>query len=954
MPSPFPRVGCVVAGLLLAVSPLPTANAHSDPSVPGPDSPFVVARFEGQPSPAPGWRPIAPLGGSRWLLVPSDPGAGADQAPIPGSLGSRVLPIIDLVDPDLRPFLEQAAAGEPTGTMPLLVIPSERSRAARRRVDSIVRATGGTAGLVESDSLVMRADLTASGLATLLRAGAIAWAEPRRAPETDDSFIREFGGANAIETIEGFTGSGVIVEVVDKGLFTDHADLLASDPFVRTLNDGPTDHGTATYGIIFGNGLTQTAARGMMPGQNGLFSSYLAIDDRDAHLAELASDFNGVIQSNSWGSGITRRYTAVSADLDESIRRHGVLVFQSQSNRGDQDSRPEAWAKNAISVGGVNGFGTLDRSDDTWGGSASTGPAIDGRIKPDLVLFNDGILTTSDQGAADHVAFTGTSAATPAVAGHAGVMIEMWRAGLFHGGDPAAVPTRNPSTAMARALLINGAVPYPFGHAADDLGRFRQGWGTPDLLSLWASAPSKWLSDEQDPLRGGEGWARVFEVAPGRDRLAITLSWTEPPAFPLAAHTLVNDLDLRVISPSGVVYHGNHGLHDSVWSTPGGAPDDTNPVENVFIAAPEPGRWQVEVSARSVAVDAWDATPEIDAAFALVATGVDPDSATSLAVRIDGSIPERFDPVRRREFEVVVPDVPLAGTPEIRFLWGTSVGGVPLTPVGPGRYRTAVSGFECLTEYAFRVLIPTDAGVLTLPADPDGWFRAVSVRTETERASESGWVTATTPGLESGSWERGTPSGGGLHLDPPFDADGDGLCWLTDNRAGASGVANGASVLVSPPLTLEGIENPRIAYDLWLASDAAGSGGEDVMRVDYSPSGGQSWIPLAVERSGFRWQRRTHAIDTDATSVLVRFIVDQGSDGSVVEAAIDALTLVGDACPRCGADFDGNGAIDLADIAGFLDGVINFSTAADLNGDEIVDLADVVAFVDDFQNNCGG
>ena len=68
-------------------------------------------------------------------------------------------------------------------------------------------------------------------------------------------------------------------------------------------------------------------------------------------------------------------------------------------------------------------------------------------------------------------------------------MIEMWRNGMFHGGDPLAVPSVNPSVAMSRAILINTASPYAFGHAADDLGRYRQGWGTPDLLSMWASAP---------------------------------------------------------------------------------------------------------------------------------------------------------------------------------------------------------------------------------------------------------------------------------------------------------------------------------------------------------------------------------------------------------------------------------------------------------------------------------
>jgi serine protease AprX len=935
-----------LAGPEGAAAPVQTPSIHR--------SPFVAAPETDRGTPA-GWRRIAPLGAGRWLLAPASRHASQDAAPALAAPGAHPLDLADLVDPDLHPFLLAGIEGARTPRRPMLVMPTDRTRDARRRIDAAVRAANGSASLVESDSLVMRVDLDAAGLVSLVRSGRVVWAEPWHAPETDDAFVREFGGANAIETIEGFTGAGVVVEVVDKGLFTKHADLLASSPVLRTANDGPTDHGTATYGILFGNGQTQSAARGMMPGLVGLFSSYLEIDDRDAHLASLAGDYGGVIQSNSWGSGITRRYTAVSADLDESIRRHGVLVFQSQSNRGDQDSRPEAWSKNAVSVGGVNGFGTLDRADDAWGGDASTGPAIDGRIKPDLVLFNDGILTTSDLGNDQHTAFTGTSAATPAVAGHAGVMVEMWRAGVFHGGDAGAVPSPTPSTAMARALLINGAVAYPFSHAADDLGRYRQGWGTPDLLSLWGAAPRKWVADERAPLATGEGWARVFEVREGEPRLAVTLSWTEPPALPLAARTLVNDLDLRVISPSGAVYHGNHGLHDGAWSAAGGGPDATNPVENILVSAPEPGLWQVEVAARSVPVDAWDATPRIDAAFALVATGVDPASEANAALRVTGVIPDRLDPAAETVLEFDAPVVELTGAGEVRVRWEQGFGAFPIEAIGDGRFRATMSGFECRTSYEFRVQLPTADGLVTLPADPGGWFAATATLAKrVPAANESGWQTTANAGLESGAWERGAPAGGGLRLDPPFDADGDGLCWLTDNRAGESGVRGGTARLVSPPMFAARVESPAVSYDLWLASDGAGGPGEDTLLVEISSDAGQTWTTLAEERSTFRWARRVHPLGSAASRVLVRFSVSDGGDGSLVEAAIDGLAVVGAGCPRGRSDFDGSGAIDLDDVAGFVGGVLNFSTAADLNGDGLVDLGDIDLFIDDFQNNCGG
>lgn len=890
---------------------------------------------------------IAPIGDGRWLYRTTDPAVGLTVTrSLPTNFTTE-----QMLDPAIRGMWRAGLQSLQGSARELVIMPVDRGRASRRRIDAIVRASGGRADLVESDSLLMHAEVTPQGLAALMASGEIMWAEPRAARETDDSLIREFGGANAIEMIEGLTGSGVVLEVVDKGLFTDHVDLLDSSPFVRTLNEGPTDHGTPTYGILFGNGSTQSAARGMMPGQPGIFSSYLDFTDRDAHLASFAGELDGMIQSNSWGSGISRRYNAVSAALDDSIHRHGVLVFQSQSNRGNQDSRPEAWAKNAVSIGGVNGFGTLAREDDRWGGSASTGPAIDGRIKPDLCMFNDGILSTSDTGSAEHVAFTGTSAATPAVAGHAGIMYEMWRTGMFHGGDPAAVSSDRPSVAMARALLINGATPYNFSHAAEDLGRFRQGWGTPDLVNLWAGAPSKWVSDEAFPMVEGDGWSRTFRVHRGTPKLGVTLVWSDPAAMPFATRTLVNDLDLRVISPSGKVYHGNFGLHDRVVSSPGGSPDRVNPIENVFLVEPEAGVWQVDVLAERVAIDALSATPAIDTAFAIVVTGCERPTVSDRVLRVDGTIPDRFRPLSETSIDFELEGVGAQAAGELRVRWGSAIGAFPLEEIAPGRFRADVGGWQCLTDYEFKaVLFGTDGREVTFPADSAlGWVPARAVRTVRKNPTQStGWAASVSGEVSSGQWERGMPVGGGMRLDPAEDADGDGECWLTDNRAGTSGVLGGEVMLRTPIVSIQGLREPVLEYDMWLASEAAGTVGEDGMLVEISYDFGLTWRTLAVERSSFRWQKRRHPLETGHSSATVRFRINSGADGSLVEAGLDAVDFIGIGCPPSGSDIDGNGAVDLSDLNAFVVSFLSQSDLADMNGDGVIDLADLVAFVAGF------
>src|SRR5205823_597496 len=156
-------------------------------------------------------------------------------------------------------------------------------------------------------------------------------------------------------------------------------------PVLHTPNTGDTSHGSSTYGQIFAAGVNPMG-RGMLPEGQGIFAMN-TVTDRWAHTKELvdpAGRYRAVFQSNSWGGGLTTSYTATSAAMDDIVFDHDILICQSQSNAGTRSSRPQAWAKNVLSVGGERHFDTLDRADDQWNRSASIGPAADGRIKPDL------------------------------------------------------------------------------------------------------------------------------------------------------------------------------------------------------------------------------------------------------------------------------------------------------------------------------------------------------------------------------------------------------------------------------------------------------------------------------------------------------------------------------------------------------------------------------------------
>ena len=91
--------------------------------------------------------------------------------------------------------------------------------------------------------------------------------------------------------------------------------------------------------------------------------------------------------------------------------------------------------------------------------------------------------------------------------------------------------------------------------------------------------------------------------------------------MPGAAVHRVNDLSLRLTSPSGQVYWGNNGLDSGNWSQPGGVSNELDTVENVFLESPEAGTWEIDVLGDEIVQDGHLGTPQIDAVYALVASG---------------------------------------------------------------------------------------------------------------------------------------------------------------------------------------------------------------------------------------------------------------------------------------------------------------------------------------------
>ncbi|QOJ17581.1 MAG: S8 family serine peptidase [Phycisphaeraceae bacterium] len=508
----------------------------------------------------------------------------------------------------------------------------ERGLVDKERVAARVAAIGGQVNAMIPDGFLLEATLDGLQVMDIAAMPEVLWIDRWSPYESDMDIARQIGGGNFVHNTLGYTGQGVRAEVMDGNVLTTHVDFQNPPVLLHGSRSGSASHGTATYGINFGTGTANAQGKGMAPSAQGIFASYASLTNRYQHTAELLqAPYFAVYQSNSWGSTQTTQYTNISTEMDDILFINDIVICQSQSNTGNQNSRPQAWAKNIVSVGGIAHRNTLTKSDDAWT-SASIGPAADGRIKPDLAHFYDSIFTTtSTNNTAYTSSFGGTSGATPITAGHFALFFQMWHEGIFGNevDSNGTVFSNRPHMTTAKAIMINTADPYPFTGPTHNLSRAKQGWGMADLSRLHNVRNKMFIVNEDRVLTLLQTATYELAVEPGTPEFRATMTYADPGGTTSSTLHRINDLSLKVTSPGGTIYWGNNGLADGLWSTSGGSANTRDTVENVFVQNPQQGVWRVEVIASEINQDGHRETQAVDADFALIVTGVVPPSTTA-------------------------------------------------------------------------------------------------------------------------------------------------------------------------------------------------------------------------------------------------------------------------------------------------------------------------------------
>jgi len=528
------------------------------------------------------------------------------------------------IDPELIAALAAGSLG--TARYNMMVVDKHTDKAA---LGAQIRALGGTVDQEHYGSLLYTATLSSAQLVAVAHLDQVLFIDPWSPNEDDVDNARIQGGANHVENQAGYTGATLNLHIYE-GIDTAHP--AYSGPVVAVNSPATsTGHGTSTAGIVFGDGAGNPQFRGFAPDCGKFFTNYSSVTtSRWQVFSDLVNVHDVSHTTASWGGARTFFYTTVSAESDDAVFDHDIAWTQSQSNAGNQDSRPQAWAKNVFSIGGVRHQNNADPLDDAWSGSGSTGPAQDGRIKPTLAAYYDGIGTTSSGGGYT-TSFGGTSGATPICAGHNALAIEMFTDdSATPGVGPFGNVLRNPGGSAhsnrphfttLKCLQVASAAKYAFNSSSTDNRREHVGWGFPNLQKMWDARGDTLVIDEADVLSQGQGTAHSVVVPSGQNNFQAVLNWAEVAGNPSAASQLVNNLSLKVTSPSGAVYWGNDGLEDGNESSIGsaaGPEDSVNSIECVFVSGPESGAWTVEVLATSIVIDNHVETVAVDADYGLV------------------------------------------------------------------------------------------------------------------------------------------------------------------------------------------------------------------------------------------------------------------------------------------------------------------------------------------------
>jgi hypothetical protein len=216
-----------------------------------------------------------------------------------------------------------------------------------------------------------------------------------------------------------------------------------------------------------------------------------------------------------------------------------------------------------------------------------------------------------------------------------------------------------------------------------------------------------------------------------------------------------------------------------------------------------------------------------------------------------------------------------------------------------------------------------------------------------------GWSVTNSPGLTTGTWQRGVPTASAAA--PSVDADGSGQCYVTDNTAG-NDVDDGSTTLTSPALDASA-PAPVLSYWRWYNNSTGATPQTDILVVEFSNNNGASWNALETVGPATNspnpevvggWFKKTFNLVAvpgfvPGNQFRVRFTVGDLGSGSYIEAAMDGVKIATLICSGHPGDVNGDTFVNVADLLAVIAAWGPCAgCAADLDGNGIVNIADLL------------
>jgi serine protease AprX len=359
----------------------------------------------------------------------------------------------------------------------------------------------------------------------------------------------------------------VVACVIDTGIDATHVDLdqgqvIGWHDYVsgRSTPYDDNGHGTHVSSILAGQGDGSSSYKGVAPGtalvgvkvldSSGTGSSSRIITGIQFCVDHKSSLGVDIINLSLGGSGSSDGTDSVSAAVNAAAAA-GILPVVAAGNDGPGDHTigSPAAAASALTVcsmadTGVKGFSVSAFS--------SRGPTADGRVKPDVCGPGQSIRAALANSGNGYVTYSGTSMATPFVAGVAALMLD-------------ANPSLSPAT--VKSMIMSTAQDWRTSGADSDTGAGRlQAYEAIKKAGSYSGTgpvePAHWMEGSRSLLRGGAEDRWKLPVTSTSAPIALTL------IIPSASSS--KDFDLYLVDASGATRASSEGTtrQETIGFTP--------------------------------------------------------------------------------------------------------------------------------------------------------------------------------------------------------------------------------------------------------------------------------------------------------------------------------------------------------------------------------------------------